>query len=135
MDNQKVKDNEDFFCLQFMEATRMAILVPHLALCETLGTGITMEIDPNNEKYPAIILGIRTNMTAYMATYSEDKLLYCFFAFDKEAVELKSKLIIYRCESMEQSDILWPVLMEQVAEWTRCEREVIDIIGDDKNCA
>ena len=113
----------------------MAILVPHLALCETLETGITMQIEPNNEKYPAILLGIRTNMTAYMATYSEDKLLYCFFAFEKEAMELKSKLMIYRCESFEQSDILWPVLMEQVEEWTRCEREVIDILGNDKNCA
>lgn len=130
MDNESSQPLPEFINLKFLEASKVSILVPHLFLSEAMDSGIFMTLETSNNPSNYLVIGIRPNMTAMLATYSGKRLLSTYVEFDREKVEVNSQLYIYDCDNEDISDVKWPVLVDQVEEWSRGEREEINMIDE-----
>lgn len=90
------------------------------------GIFITLETAADPSNY--LVLGIRPNLTAMLATHACKRLISTFVKFDKEKVEINSQLYIFDVDSESLADEKWPTLIDQIEEWSRGEREEINMI-------
>lgn len=130
MDNETSQPSPEFMSLKFLEASKVSILVPHLFLAEAMETGIFMTLETSKDPSNYLVFGIRPNLTAMIATYSDKRLLSTYIEFDKENVKIGSQLFIFDCDSEGLSDIKWPTLVDQIEEWSRGDREELNLIDE-----
>jgi hypothetical protein len=135
MDNSNLEETLDYFSLQLLESTKLTVLMTHFALSSALGKGVFMTVEVPSRPSNFLVIGIRPNSTAYIATCSEEKIFWNFVTYNSDSAEIFSRLNILECDDNSILDSKWSVMEKQINEWCRCEREIIDIIGNDKNCA
>jgi len=113
---------------QFMDFARKSVLITNMSLAEAMGEGIFSTLETFSGHGGYLVLGVRPNSTARAATYSGKRILWSELALIKdEDLELHHKLHAVDCSDFDASDIAWTDLVEQLEEWTRCEREEIDL--------
>ena len=135
MDNDNLEETIDYYALQLLETTKVTVMMTHLALSSAMGTGVFMTVEVPKRPSNFLVIGIRPNSTAYLATCSEEKIFWNFIVYNPETAEILSRLNVLECDDNSILDSKWSAIEKQINEWCRCEREVIDILGNDKNCA
>lgn len=129
MDNHKNNIDLDMTAFHFMDFARKSVLITNMSLAEAMGEGIFSTLETFSGHGGYLVLGVRPNSTARAATYSGKRILWSELALHKENdLELHHKLHAVDCSDFDASDIAWTDLVEQIEEWTRCEREEIDPI-------
>jgi hypothetical protein len=130
MDNKSSQSDQEYLRLKFLEASKASILVPHLFLAEAMATGVFLTLETTNDSSNYLVLGIRPNLTAMLATYAGKRLLSTFVQFDKEKVEINSQLYIFDCDTEDLAEMKWPDLVDQTEEWAKGDREEINLMDE-----
>lgn len=126
MDNDEL--DYDISAFKLMQAGRKSVLLSNIALSQCLGQGIFCQYETFNENGEILIIGIRPNSTAVIATELNEKIMWSeIFLLKEEDVTIIQKIYIREFESPDHSEDYWLELVDQIEDWVECKREIIDL--------
>lgn len=134
MDNTNETNKLDLMAFKFLDFARKSVLITNMALSESMNEGLfaTYEAFKDNGGY--LVMGVRPNSSAIAAAYSGNRILWSEVVVEKgEELQMHHRLNAVNCPSADDNDRAWVELVDQIEEWTKCEREEIQVspIGND----
>lgn len=134
MDNTNETNQLDLMAFKFLDFARKSVLITNMALSESMNEGLfaTYEAFKDNGGY--LVMGVRPNSSAIAAAYSGNRILWSEVVVEKgEELKMHHRLNAVNCPSADDNDRAWVELVDQIEEWTKCEREEIQVspIGND----
>ncbi len=130
MNNTNNNNELDIMAYKFLDFAKKSVLVTNMALSESMNQGIfaTYEAFKDNGGY--LVMGVRPNSTAIIAAYAGARILWSEILFERgDEMKIHQRINAINCEDDDRNNQLWSDLVDQIEEWTKCEREEIEIVS------
>lgn len=135
MNNTNDNNEIDTMAFKFLDYAKKSVLITNMALSEAMSQGLFATYEGFKDNGGYLVMGVRPNSTAIAAAYSGSRILWSEIFFEKnEEMKLHQRLNAMNCPDADDNDRFWVQLVDQIEEWTKCEREEIEIassIGND----